>query len=130
MLRPCIIRQTMIIFSQHLHSKILHGGTLLQLYQTHLECESTLVEIMSFRPRNRVKTKKRSSPRFGTKFSRSFWDLFVLTGPFLSDQPALKSRWEDAKGVGGTLTIDGETRSPYNLSTVSRVLGASEQAAN
>ena len=74
---------------------------------------------MSFRPRNRVKTKKtsspkneeflflkscenqkkkmeRTSPQFGTKFGRNLWDLFVLTASFLSDQPALKSRWGDA----------------------------------
>ena len=68
---------------------------------------------MSFRPRNRVKTKKKSSPKieeflspkssenqkkkstpqFGTKFRRNLLDLFGLTGPFSSDQPALKSRW-------------------------------------
>ena len=83
------------------------------LDQTHLECESTLVEIMFFRPRNRVKTKikikKRSSPKIeeflflkssedqkkrysqhlGTKFGRNLWDLFVLPGSFSSVQPAL-----------------------------------------
>ena len=72
---------------------------------------------MSFRTQNRAKTpkirsspkikeflspksseippQKKSSPQFGTKFGRNLWDLFVLTGPFLSDQPALKSRWRD-----------------------------------
>ena len=40
------------------------GGRFCSLDQAHLECESTLVEIMSFRPRNQVKTiKKRSSPK-------------------------------------------------------------------
>ena len=58
-----------------------------------------------------MKTKnKRSSPQFGTIFDRTLWDLFVLTGPFSSDYPALKSQW-------GTLTLDGGTRPPYNLST-------------
>ena len=89
---------------------------------------------MSFRPRNQVKTKKkRSSQRFGTKFSLSFWDLFVLVGPFLSDQPALKSRWGDAKPLWGDVNSrrgKHPLRPPYSLSTVSRVLGASEQAAN
>ena len=64
--------------------------------QTHSECENTLVEIKSSRPRNRVtiKTKqkktKRSSPQTGAKFDRNLRDLFVLPGPFLSVQPALK----------------------------------------
>ena len=35
------------------------GGRFCSLNQTHSECESTLVKIMSFRPRNQVKTKKR-----------------------------------------------------------------------
>ena len=51
---------------------------------------------MSFRSRNRVKTKKRSSPQFGTIFGRNLWDLLVLTGPFSSDHPALNSRSGDA----------------------------------
>ena len=41
----------------------------------------------------------------------------MLTGLFLSDQPALKFLWGDANLYKGTLTLDGETRSPYNLST-------------
>ena len=71
----------------------------------------TLVEILSFRPRNRIKTKKghhrklksfcprnqvktkkkkkRYSPQFGTEFGRNLWELFALTGPS-SVQPALK----------------------------------------
>ena len=63
--------------------------------QTHSECESTLMEIMSFRPRNQVKTKKKkkkSSPQFGTKFGPNLWDLFVLPSFFSSVQPALKPR--------------------------------------
>ena len=81
--------------------------------------ESTSVQIMSFRLQNRVKTNKKSSPKteeflspkssehqkkkkkslpqFGTKFGRNLLDLFGLTGPFSSDQPALKSRWGDTK---------------------------------
>ena len=50
--------------------------------------------------------------------------LFVLTGTFSSDHQALKSRWEgaksqwgDAKSRWGTLTLDGGTRPPNNLST-------------
>ena len=45
--------------------------------------------------------KKRFSPQFGTIFGRILRDLFVLTGPFSSDHPALKSRWEDAKSRSG-----------------------------
>ena len=92
------------------------GGRFCSLDQTHSECETTLVESMSFRPRNRVKTKKkrsspkieeflspkssedqkkRSSPQFGTKIARNLWDLFVLPGPFSSIQPALEPRWGD-----------------------------------
>ena len=99
---------------------------LCSLDQALSECESTLMEIMSFRPRNRVKTKKkkrsspkieeflspksganqkkRSPPQIGTKLGRNLCDLFVLPGPFSSVQPALKPRWGDA--------------SPYNLNTV------------
>ena len=99
------------------------GGRFCSLDQTHSECESTLVEIMSFRPRNQMKTikkksspkieefcplnqvktkkkkkkKETSSPQFETKFGQNLWDLFVLTCPFSYDQPALKSRRRDAK---------------------------------
>ena len=45
--------------SQCLNCKIFHGGRFCSLDQTHSECESAFVEIMSFRPRNRVKTKKK-----------------------------------------------------------------------
>ena len=48
-------------------------------------------------PKSSEVQKKRSSTQFGTKFDRNLLDLFELTGPFLSDQPALKSRWGDAK---------------------------------
>ena len=121
------------------------GGRFCSLNQTHPECESTLVEIMSFHTRNRVKTNKkvftenwrafvpeiklrqkreRTSQQFGTKFGRNLRDLFVLTGAFSSDLPALKSRWGTLNldgGTlnlyGGTLTLNGGTRPPYNLST-------------
>ena len=63
LLRPCIIRQIMIIFRQYLNRKILLGGRFCSLDQTHSECESTLVEIESIRPRNRVNTKKKGQPR-------------------------------------------------------------------
>ena len=39
------------------------GGRFCSLDQTHSECETTLVESMSFRPRNRVKTKKKGLHR-------------------------------------------------------------------
>ena len=52
------------------------------------------------------KQKNRSLPQFG--WNR--WDLFVLTGTFSSDHPALKSQWWDAKSRWGTPP-------PYNLST-------------
>ena len=49
----------------------------------------------------------------------------------------INQRWNLVGGTpnldGGTLTLDGGKRPPrprYNLNTVSRVLGASEQAAN
>ena len=73
------------------------GGRFAALTKRIRDAISTLVEIMSFCPRNRVKTKeKRSSPQFRTIFGRILRNLFVLTGPFLSDHPALKSRWGDA----------------------------------
>ena len=107
------------------------GGRFCSFDQTHSECENTSVEVMSFRPRNRVKSKKkrvsrklkslcprnqvktkkkkkkRSSPQFGTKFGRNLWDLFGMTGPVSPDQPALKSRWGTLNLDGGMLTIDG-----------------------
>ena len=99
-------------------------GRFCSLDQTHSECERTLVEIMSYRNRNQVKTKKkvftflvfRKVRQFRIKFGRNLLDLFALTGPFSSYQPALKSRWGtlNLDGVtlnldGGTLTFDGET---------------------
>ena len=54
-------------------------------------------KLKSFCPRNQEKTKKRFSPQFGTKFGRNFWDLFVLPAPFSSVQTALKLRWGDAE---------------------------------
>ena len=52
-------------------------------------------KLKSFCLRNQVETKqkKRSSPQFGTMFGRNLWHLVVLTDPFSSDHPALKSRW-------------------------------------
>ena len=85
------------------------------------------MQIMSFRCQNRVKTKKKSSPKieeflspkssenqkksspqFGTKFSPNLLDSCGLTGPFSSDQPALKSRWGTLNLDGGTLNFDGK----------------------
>ena len=75
-----------------------------------------------------MKTKKikKSSPQFGTKFGRNLLDLFGLTGPFSSDQPALKSQWTlnldggTLNFVGRMLTLDGGAlppHPPYNLSS-------------
>ena len=105
--------RTVLIGSRLKTVKFCMGGRFCILDHTHSECETTLMEIMSFRFRNRVKTKKtkkglhrklksfcprikcrpkkRCSPQFGTIFGRNLWDLFVLPGPFSSDQPALKS---------------------------------------
>ena len=44
-----------------------------------------------------------SLPQFGTILGRNWWDLFVLTGTFLSDHPALNLD-------GGTLNLDGGTQ--------------------
>ena len=89
-------------------------GRFCSLDQTHLECESTLVEIKFFRPRNWVKTKekKRSSPISSEDKKKElprpkFVGFFAHTGPFLSDQPVLKSRWGTQNLVVGTLTFDG-----------------------
>ena len=75
-------------------------------------------KLKSFCLRNQVETKqkKRSSPQFGTMFGRNLWDLVVLTDPFSSDHPALKSRWGDAKSlIGETLTLDGGDASPLQF---------------
>ena len=91
--------QIMIIFRQYLNRKILLGGTLLQPLPKAFGMRKYFSGNYVFpSPKSsEFQKKKRSSPRFGTKFSRSFWDLFVLKGPFLSNQPALKSRWGGAK---------------------------------
>ena len=47
-------------------------------------------------PKSSEDQKKRSSSQFGTIFARTLRDLFVLTNPFSSDHPALKSRWGHA----------------------------------
>ena len=91
-------------------------GRFCSLEQTHSECRNNLKEIMQFRPRNRVKTKKkvftkklksfcpeikRRPNKNQKKIFTAIWDyirpefveFFVLTGPFSSDHPALISRW-------------------------------------
>ena len=92
------------------------GGRFCTLDQTHSECKSTLVEFMSFRSRNRLKIKKRSSPKLEEflspksredkkkvftaiwdEFGRNMWNVFVLTGFFSPVQPALKPRWGNAE---------------------------------
>ena len=56
-----------------------------------------------------------SSPQFGTKISRNLWDSFVLTGPFSSDQPALKSRWGDAESRWGVANSRWGDASPLQF---------------
>ena len=94
---------------QYLNSKILHGGRFRSLDQTHLECESTLVEFYVIPlPKLNEDQKKgflrklkcfdpeiRRIPH--TKSSCNLKDLFVLADFFSSDHPSLKSRWGDAK---------------------------------
>ena len=63
------------------------------------------------------KKEKKYSPQFGTIFGRNLWDLFVLTGPFLSNFPSLKSRWGDAKSRWGDANFRLGDASPYNLRT-------------
>ena len=57
--------------NQYLNCKILHGERFCSLDQMHSECEGTLVEIMSFRPRNRVETKRTKQKGLHQK-SKSF----------------------------------------------------------
>ena len=73
--------------------------------------------------------KKKSSAQFGTKFGRNLLDLFGLTIPFSSDQPALKSRWGDAESRWGDAKFrweDANSRwgcaSPASLYNLSRAL--------
>ena len=118
-------------YLQALNGKILLGVTLLQPRPNAFGMQTYFSGNYVFpSPKLSEDQKKRSLPQFGTKISRSFWDLFVLKGPFLSNQPALKSRWGDAKPRWWDANSRWGKASPYNLSTVSRVLGASEQAAN
>ena len=44
--------------------------------------------------------KKRSLPQFGTIFGQNWWDLFRLTGTFLSDHPASGVRRIFERGAG------------------------------
>ena len=71
--------------------------------------------VKGFLSPNRTRPKKRSSPniegflspklgedqkknlhRSLVLYLAGIWHLFVLTGTFFSNHPALKSRWEDA----------------------------------
>ena len=76
-----------------------------------------MIQVVLLSPESSEDQKKRSSPQFGTIFGRNWWDLFVLTDTFSSDNPALKSRWGTLNLDGGTLNLDGGTRLPCNLST-------------
>ena len=113
--RPCL-SPILVRYTQYLNCKILHGGMFLQPWPKAFgmwKCFSgnyvfpspksskdpkkrsrkVFSEKKSFCLQNQLKTKKnRSSTQFRTKFGRNLWDLVVLTSPFLSDQPALKSR--------------------------------------
>ena len=123
------------------------GGRFCSLDQTHSKCESGLVEIMSFRPRNRVKAKKKgSSPKIEFLSPKSSEDqkikkkglhrnlrlnsagicgiyscwkaLFRLIKQHSNlDGGPLSLDGGTLNLDGGTLTLDGETRPPYNLST-------------
>ena len=111
-------RRNMISCLRYLNCKILHGGTLLQPWPNafgmrkyfngnYVILSPNLNENQKkvsgkwkcFFPEIRWRPKKRSSPQFGTIFSRNLKDLFVLASSFSSDHPALKSRW-------GTLNLD------------------------
>ena len=67
------------------------------------ECERTIMEIMiqaRIIPSSNSSEdqKKTGLHRNSGLFSAgNLWDLFMLTGPFLSDYPTLKSRWGDTK---------------------------------
>ena len=95
------------------------GGRFCSLDQTHLECESTLVEIVSFHPRksSEDQNKKRSLPQFETELGRNLWDLFALPDPFSYVQPVLKPRLGDAESRWG----DASPHPSYNLSTGNRL---------
>ena len=117
------------------------GRRFCSLDQTHLKCKSTLVEIMPFRPRIRVKTtkkekrfspniesfcpqnhvktkkKERSLPQFGTKFGQNLWDLFVLPSLFRLFNQRSNLDGGTLNLDWGTLNLDGDTLPPYNLST-------------
>ena len=104
--------------SQYLNCKIFHGGRFCSLDQTHSECESALMEFMSFRPRNRVKTKKKGLHRnLGLKSAgicgtysccQALFRLFNQRSNL--DGGTLNLDW-------GTLTLDGGTCPSYNSST-------------
>ena len=92
------------------------GGRFCSLDQTHSECESTLVEIMSFRLRNRVKTKKKDHHRdmelnsAGVSGIYSCWRaLFRLINQRLNLDGGMLNL------DGGTLTLDWEDASPLPI---------------
>ena len=79
-------------------------GRLCSLDQTHSECENTLVEIMSFRSRNRVKTKKRSYSKIEEFLSQK------------SSEDQKKNRLHRNLRLNSA-GICGIYPSPYNVST-------------
>ena len=56
-----------------------------------------MTQVVLLSPKSSEIKKKQTLPQFGTIFGRNWWDLFMVTGPFLSDHPALKPRLGDAK---------------------------------
>ena len=110
------------------------GGCFCRLDQTHLECESTSVEIMSFCPRNREKTPpqkkghhrklKSFCPRNQVKAKKNSLQRNLglnsagICGIHLCCQALFRLNNQRLNLDGGTLTLEGgPPESPYNLST-------------
>ena len=76
--------------------------TLNKTQMTLVQCSAKSLQglhrkLKGFCPLNEVKTEtEKGLHRNLVLCSAGIWDLFVLTGTFSSDHPALKSRWGDA----------------------------------
>ena len=96
------------------------GGRFCSLDQTHSECESSLVEIMSFRPRNQVKTKKKGLHSNLGLNSAGICGIYTCCEALFRLFNQRSNLDEGTLNLdGGTLNFDGGTRPPYNLSTAS-----------